>query len=260
MSEKDAKPAGAGSRQKGVQSVEVTARVLEVFRQASGPLALSVIARLSGFSPSQTHAHLVSLARAGFVEQRKASGLYDLGPFSRSLGLAALARLDRFEIMRDVAETLNRETGLTVAVNVWSDNGPFVALWLKSSPPLSTNINVGSFTPMTFSAAGIIFYGRMPKEIVEAQFEREQASSSRPLDRRTIEEASAKSRKKGYAVMADTLFPGIRIAAAPLLRHDGELVAVVSLIGSAMPFQRGITDKDIEILLKTVAEATIIDG
>jgi DNA-binding IclR family transcriptional regulator len=60
--------------------------------------------------------------------------------------------------------------------------------------------------------------------------------------------------------MSDTLFPGIRAAAAPLLRQHGELVAVVSLVGSAMPFQRDIEKKDIELLLETLSQATIVDG
>ncbi|QDW39834.1 IclR family transcriptional regulator [Bradyrhizobium sp. KBS0727] len=260
MKDEEARPTDAASKQKGVQSVEVAAKVLEVLRKAPGPLALSAIARQCGYSPSQTHAHLVSLTRAGFVEQRKASGLYDLGPFARSLGLTALARFDRFDIMRDVAETLNRDTGLTVAVNVWSDNGPLVALWLRSSPPLATNINVGSFTPITFSAAGLIFCGHLPRDLVRPQFEREKASSRRPIDLDAFERAAVEARTRGYSTMSDTLFPGIRVAAAPLLRQHGELVAVVSLVGSAMPFQRDIEKKDIELLLDTLSQATIVDG
>ena len=66
--------------QQGVQSVEVGLRLFKVLAAASAPLMLKDLAAAARMPPAKAHRYLVSLSRAGLVEQNSATGLYDLGP------------------------------------------------------------------------------------------------------------------------------------------------------------------------------------
>src|ERR1700678_159990 len=83
---------GSGNQQ-GVQSVEVGARLLKAIGAASAPLMLKDLAAAARMPPAKAHRYLVSLGRAGLVQQNAGTGLYDLGPFAVDLGLSALGRL-----------------------------------------------------------------------------------------------------------------------------------------------------------------------
>ena len=76
----------------GIRSIEKGALILRCMRDAGGPLRLSDLARRAGMSRSMAHGYLVSLVRAGLVEQDRDTGRYDLGEDALQLGLAALTR------------------------------------------------------------------------------------------------------------------------------------------------------------------------
>jgi DNA-binding IclR family transcriptional regulator len=64
----------------GVQSADMTLKVLMAVAQGAGPRPLKDIAAAARMAPSSAHRHLTSLVRAGMVEQHDATGRYDLGP------------------------------------------------------------------------------------------------------------------------------------------------------------------------------------
>ena len=83
----------AGERSgRGVQSIEVGGRLLDALVRAEGPLMLRALAEQAGLTAGQAHAYLLSFRTLGLVEQEAATGLYRLGPYALTLGLA---RLDR---------------------------------------------------------------------------------------------------------------------------------------------------------------------
>ena len=82
----------------GVQSLEIGLSVAHVLVNSQGPMMLKDIAQQAGMSPAKAHRYLVSLIRAGLVEQDPASSRYDLGPFALNIGLVALDRLDRVRL------------------------------------------------------------------------------------------------------------------------------------------------------------------
>ena len=84
-----------------------------------GPLALSEVARRSDMNPSKAHRYLVSLVRRGLASQDVNTGLYDLGPTARHLGVEALRRADAVSTASAYAVDLRDETGHTVNVAVW---------------------------------------------------------------------------------------------------------------------------------------------
>ena len=74
---------------RGVQSVEVGARILRALVELGAPAMLRDVATKAAVAPAQAHAYLVSFRNAGLVEQDPSTGRYLLGPFALQLGLAA---------------------------------------------------------------------------------------------------------------------------------------------------------------------------
>jgi hypothetical protein len=106
-------------QQHGVQSIEVGMRVLTAIERGGGPMPLSRIAAGSGLAPSKTHRYLVSLQRTGLVSQEVGTGLYNLGPAARRLGVEALRRVDDVATASPHAAALRDRTGHTTAL-AWS--------------------------------------------------------------------------------------------------------------------------------------------
>ena len=74
----------------GVQSLEIGMGILRAMVNGQRSMMLKEIAAGADMPASKAHRYLVSLIRAGLVEQDPASSRYDLGPFALNIGLVAL--------------------------------------------------------------------------------------------------------------------------------------------------------------------------
>ena len=71
--------------QRGIQSIETGARLLNALVDACAPLALGELSSRAGMGPAKAHPYLVSFIRVGLVRQCSSTGHYDLGPFAREI-------------------------------------------------------------------------------------------------------------------------------------------------------------------------------
>ena len=78
----------------GVQSAEVALHLLRVLAEGGGNMVLSRLAAAAGMPAAKAHRYVVSLMRAGFVEQPGRDGNYGLGAQALRLG-ARCARPSR---------------------------------------------------------------------------------------------------------------------------------------------------------------------
>jgi DNA-binding IclR family transcriptional regulator len=217
-------------RQQGVQSIEVGAAVLLALAEGGGPLALSEVARRSGLHPSKTHRYLVSLVRTGLASRDVATGLYDLGPAARRVGVEALRRTDPVSTASAHAVDLRDATGHTVNVAVWSDAGPMIVRWDTGAHVLPITVRVGSTLPLADSAVGQVFLAHLPArmtaEVLAAQQRR---NETRELGRRRVDALVARVRRDGFGRTADAMIFGLAALAAPVFGGDGELELVMGL-------------------------------
>ncbi len=139
---------------RGIQSVEIGLRVLEVLAAQDKPQSLKAVAEAAQLPASQTHRYLASYVRTGMVRQDAAFGLYDLGPAALRIGLSALARLDAHAIGQSALQSLGEAIDRTCFLAVWSERGPLIANWYRGSRPLMTSLGIGSGLPVLGSATG----------------------------------------------------------------------------------------------------------
>lgn len=215
--------------QSGVQSVETAARVLAAFIGAPGALPLKSVAAAAGMSGGKAHRYLVSLCRAGLVEQDSETQRYDLGGLALRVGLAALARLDVVRLAAPVLVDLRDRLNETVALAVWGESGPTVVRWEESTRPVTVNVRIGSTLPLLVSATGRTFLTWMPEHRTAALVAREQALSG--VDDAAVADFRANARATGLGTVDGALLPGVAAVSAPVFDHKGDLIAAITALG-----------------------------
>ena len=153
----DADHAENGDPRAGIQSVEVGFELLSALSDAPGALMLRDLAAAAGMSAAKAHRYLVSFQRMGLVMQDPVSTRYDLGPAALRLGLASLSRIDAVKLARERLPQLLAETGHTLAIAVWGNQGPTMVHWLEAPQTVPVTLRLGDVMPLLTSATGRCF-------------------------------------------------------------------------------------------------------
>ncbi|BAN25273.1 transcriptional regulator IclR family [Caballeronia insecticola] len=157
---RDATPdasAGEEKKQRGIQSVEVGARLLDALAARREPLALSTLADAAELSTAQAHTYLVSLTRLGLVKRDALTGNYEPGPLSLRLGLLNLEHQPAYRAAAPRVAALALATGMSVAVSVAGPQGPTVVRYERGGYPLHVNLHVGTVMSLSTTSTGRIF-------------------------------------------------------------------------------------------------------
>ena len=141
----------------GVNSVEVAGLLLRLLAEAGGPMRLADLSRAAAMPSAKAHRYLVSLVRAGLVEQDPATSRYELGPLMLRAGLAALGRSDLLKRAERALEAIVGRTGETAAAAVWGTHGPTHVRLVAARHALAASVPPGHVCPMTYSASGLVF-------------------------------------------------------------------------------------------------------
>jgi DNA-binding IclR family transcriptional regulator len=200
---------------------------------------LKALAAAARMPPAKAHRYLVSLSRAGLVEQNSATGLYDLGPFAVELGLSALGRLSPVATAEPFLEELRQTTGQTVALAVWGSQGPVIVRWLGVESPVAATLRVGSLMPLTRSATGLVFASFLPERVtgnlIKSELAENRRAGLKPRSREELSAAASEVSSRGYALTSDFI-PGISGLAAPVFDHNRALVLALITLGYTAPF------------------------
>ena len=224
----------------GIQALDAALVLLRTLSSAPGPQTLTDLGRRAGMPASKAHRYLASFVHAGLVRQRERSGRYELGPFARELGLAALGRADIANRSADGLEALGQATGLTVLMTVWAEGGgATVVRWERATSPILTSFGLGSTLPLLTSASGRVFLAFLPRRLTAARLrlELEQARAgglSLPDLEPTaagIDGLVAAVRRARVSALDGRFIPGLRAISAPVTNWQGEAELAVTLIG-----------------------------
>ncbi|MEY8828498.1 IclR family transcriptional regulator [Sedimentitalea sp. XS_ASV28] len=223
----------------GLKSLDTALGVLAQMAEQGGPQTLSEIARASDMPPSKVHRYLASFVGAGLVKQQGRSGRYDLGPAALKLGLAALARHDFVNAAADGLAELSAETGMTVLLSVWANQGATVVRWERGATPTDTSMGLGTTLPLLNSATGRVFLAWGPPRAIspvrDMQIKRLGRRAGLKLDieltKLGIADLVQRTRACGFASIEGKFIPGLVAAAAPVLDWQGEAQAAVTLVG-----------------------------
>jgi len=228
-------------QQRGIQSVEIGLSLAMVLADSGGPQQLKDIAARTGLSASKVHRYMVSLGRAGLVQQ--IDGRYELGRAALDLGLAALGRIDVVRLASIALVALRDQIGETVFLAIWGNHGATIIRWEESSHPVTLNVRVGSVMPLLTSATGRLFAAFKPWDSVKEMVTREMAVLRKrsgyapPMGLRAFRSLTDAIRAAGISQVEGTHLSDISALSAPIFDNGGRMVAAVTALGP-----RGIFD------------------
>jgi DNA-binding IclR family transcriptional regulator len=225
--------AGAGrdrQARQGIQSVEIAMRILLALEAGAGPMSLSQIAARSDMQPSKAHRYLVSLGRAGLVAQAPTSGLYDLGPALRRLGVEAVRRMDAVSLASEYLQGLRNRTRHSVNLAVWGDDGPVIVRRDYGAYALPIDVRVGATMPLLASSLGRVFLTYLPEALTGPVLKSQYGpDDEEPLDEDEVEQVKATVRGEGVAFTSGTYIPGLASLAAPVFTSGSALPMAVAI-------------------------------
>jgi DNA-binding IclR family transcriptional regulator len=207
-----------------IGAIEVGFRLVRVLEAADGPLPLKELSERAGMPPSKAYAYVASFVHEGLLAQDAVTGRYGLGPFAMSLGVAALRQSDLVEVARREAAALSEATTCSVMLTTWGNRGPAIVYRVDGKRRGPTSVRVGYVLPLWRSAAGRVFLAYLPDRDTAPLLDEEEGAR---LERADVDAEIARIRSAGFAITGDgDEFSGI---AAPVLDHDGHLVAALTL-------------------------------
>jgi DNA-binding IclR family transcriptional regulator len=232
----------------GIQSVEVGFELLRALADAPGALMLRDLAAGAGMSAAKAHRYLVSFQRMGLVMQDPVSTRYDLGPAALRLGLAGLARIDAVKLARERIPALLAETGHTLAIAVWGNQGPTMVHWAEAPQSVPVTLRLGDVMPLLTSATGRCFAAFMPREgrdgeRIPAMIRDELARLKQlpptglplvdvPQTQADVQALLQETRARGLGRVVHSLLPGVGGFCAPVFDAQGRLALGLVLLGS----------------------------
>lgn len=224
---------------RGIQSVEVGVRILNVLQQASGALSLTALSEGADMPASQAHRYLSSYVRTGLVRQNPVTRQYELGPLALNLGLAALSQLDLVALASEAAQAVTASSGLTTLLAVWSGKGAIIIRWNRGAQPVITSLGLGSVLPLLTSATGQVFLSYLPRSATAEAIKLEQRGrQKRKMHRLTsaeIDELRERVRRQEAAWIDGGFIPGLRAFACPVLDYQRDAAAVITLFSALDP-------------------------
>jgi DNA-binding IclR family transcriptional regulator len=217
---------GEEKKQRGIQSVEVGARLLEALAARREPLALSAMADAAGLSSAQAHTYLVSLTRLGLVKRDALTGNYEPGPLSLRLGLLNLEHQPAYRAAASRVPALALATGMSVAVSVAGPQGPTIVRYERGGYPLHVNLHVGTVMSLSATSTGRVFRAFDDDARVDAMLAH-QAQTDAPQMNERIREIRA----RGIERSVDAPSPGVSSMSVPVFDGAHRLQLALTAIG-----------------------------
>ncbi|MDR5783417.1 helix-turn-helix domain-containing protein [Caballeronia sp. LZ065] len=217
---------GETKQQRGIQSVEVGARLLDALAMRREPLALSALADDAAMSTAQAHTYLVSLTRLGLVKRDALTGNYEPGPLSLRLGVMNLEQQPAYRAAAPRVAALALETGMSVAVSVAGPQGPTIVRYERGGQPLHVNLHVGTVMSLSATATGRIFRAfDAPASI--AAMQAHQAEAEVPGSGARLDEIRARGIERGV----DAPSPGVSSMSVPVFDAAQRMQLALTAIG-----------------------------
>jgi DNA-binding IclR family transcriptional regulator len=232
----------------GIQSVEVGFELLKALSEVPGALMLRDLAAAAGMSAAKAHRYLVSFQRMGLIVQDPLSNRYDLGPAALRLGLATLSRIDAVKMARERIPALLQETGHTLAIAVWGNQGPTMVHWAEAPQAVPVTLRLGDVMPLLTSATGRCFAAFMPHEGQDGQrippmIRQELARLNRlpstglpmedvPLTPAQVDAMLEDTRRHGMGRVVHSMVAGVGGFCAPVFDAQGRLTLGLVVLGS----------------------------
>jgi DNA-binding IclR family transcriptional regulator len=243
----------------GTQAVVRALRILRAFSDVRPEWSLADLSRELGLSKPTAFRLLLALEHEGLVVRHDPPGGYRLGPAAIELGARAQRANSVASAARSELEALTRATGETSSVEVLAGEETLILDEVQGGHLIGTSPSVGTRWPAHATSTGKVLLAaalESDRELLR-RMARRAGGRLRGITPDTIRSASrlaaelSRVSKQGYATAIGELEVGYVALSAPVRRHDGNVVAAISLGGPSTRF----TDGRLPGLIKAVRDS-----
>jgi DNA-binding IclR family transcriptional regulator len=203
--------------------------LLEVVSEFSTPVRVSELARRVGVSRAEVHRQLVTLVKAGWMEQAE-NGAYHLSFKPIYLGQAALAQAGLGVRVLPIMQRLVHEVSEVVSLAVLDRRSARIVQRVEPRRALQAYLSVGSALSLAQSASGRVLLAFSDAEIVGRL---RSTGLALPSD-----EELAAIRTAGFASSIGDEVDEVTAVAVPVRTLERSSVAALSVVGPVGRFDR----------------------
>ncbi|MBW2057193.1 MAG: IclR family transcriptional regulator [Deltaproteobacteria bacterium] len=232
-------------------------RILELLSREA-PLSLEKISSQTGIPRTSVFRLLNTLEALGYAEREQIRGIdhWMLGLKLLDLTSSKLSKLDLRKEVRRTMEELAEKTDEFVQLGVLYGGKVMYIDHVKRPKPLAMYAEVGSQLPINVSAAGMVLAAALDdKELGKLLREQDFPANTpnAPTDPDELRRILMDVARQGFAIDDQQYAVGIRCIAAPILNHDGRVIAAINITGSLL----SMTDDRMDTLIDEVRGAAL---
>ena len=244
LSREAAESGSATGSGRSVATIERAVGVLFLFAHSSGTLGVTEISRELGVSKAVVHRILASLCERGLLIADPQSRRYALGPAVMELAAAYRDQLDVRTLALDEMRRLSAEMDETATLSVRYGNRRVYVDQITPPREVKMTVPIGGSFPLHAGASSKAFLAWLNTEGIDRYL------AENPLDALTgativsadeLRAELGRIRLQGFAVSLGERQHDAGSVAAPILDHNHEPVAVISVCGPIDRFRNKIT-------------------
>lgn len=223
----------------GTQSVQRAMSLLNAFTDAHPERGLSDLAETLNLNKTTAYRLLSALEIEGMVIRDDNTGGYRLGPGAIILGGRALRTNNLNIVSHGELVELASTTGETVTLEILVDCEVLIIDQVQGSHMLGAAQDIFTRWPAYATSTGKLLLAYLPSEQCQKLL-------SPPLKKFTkntitnihdLQEELSRIRDQGYATVYEELELGFVACAAPILNHNSQIVAAISVGGPSVRFR-----------------------
>ena len=220
------------SQAPAVKSADRVMDIFELLAESRTPMSLTDISRALDLPPSSTHKLLNNMKTRGFLETDPSERLFCLGRKFFEIGTLSMQGSDLTKEFQAIAEEIVNELNESVYLAIRHGDKVLYIGEKQSAHPVRFVSHLGMALPLHATAMGKAMLSRMTEEELDALYP---DGTLGAVTERTIRDLAelkpqlARIREEGLAYSMGESVAGIFCVGAPILGHDGNAVAAMSV-------------------------------
>jgi len=214
-----------------VPSLEKTLAIIEALAEMDEPAGVSELCKMLDIPKTSAFFILNTLEQHQYVTKTE-DGKYRLGARFISIGNSVLSKIDIRNVAKPFMQELLKETDFTVHLAVLDNFEAMYVEKVENHAFVKFSTFIGQRLPLHASGVGKALAAHMPEADLETYL-REHGLPAKTENTITSPKefrmALETIRNTGYAIEDEEGEYGIRCIGAPILGHDGKLIAAISV-------------------------------
>jgi IclR family KDG regulon transcriptional repressor len=219
-----------------INSVDRCLRILEILSN-NDSCGITELGGKLGIDKSSVYRIVSTLRNKDYVEQAPGSKKYVLGLKILELANRMLDKMELASRMRPFLEELNRLSGETSHLAVLRKSSVVYVDRVASREIVAVKTSIGAQEPAYCAATGKAILAFLAPEAMKDTLRTIENEGMEVFTDRTISSIPdllkelVRVREQGFAFDNEEIHPGVRCIAAPIMNHEGEVVASVGISG-----------------------------